>query len=562
MPHDGPDTKTPRCTHPPRSPFAPAGALASVPLRWNNRSMVRRVLPSIFSLALPIALPLTSTACFEATDIDDDDDDDETEATTAETTADSGDGDGDGDGDTGDGDGDGDGDGLDGSLPIPELRTGGSYSMTAQRGTTELIAGVDTETWGYDGSMLGPTFELRKGQTVSFDVINDLGVPTSVHWHGMHIPSRWDGGPQTAFADGETWSPTWEVRNAAATLWYHPHPMGQTQAQVSMGLAGFILVRDDLEDALALPRTYGVDDLPLVIQDRTMVAGAAIDPMGTLGNLLTVNGAPTPDRDVPAQHVRLRVLNGSVERGYVLGFADDRNFTVIGSDDGLLAAPLTMNRYTLAPGERVEIVVDFADDLGYPVVLRSYGTELGAGIAGGPLGMQLGTPLDNADFDLVTFNVEEATADAITAVPSTLMPSNAMPWQEGDATVTRDMIFTQLSEDPPRFAINGKTMDMARIDETITVDAIEIWNLVNQTGTAHPFHIHDVFFHILDRNGNAPPLWENGPKDTVLVGPGETVRVLTQFRDYVSDPGFPYMYHCHMLSHEDEGMMGQFVTVN
>jgi bilirubin oxidase len=123
------------------------------------------------------------------------------------------------------------------------------------------------------------------------------------------------------------------------------------------------------------------------------------------------------------------------------------------------------------------------------------------------------------------------------------------------------MVFTQIQTTPPMFAINGKTMDLSVIDETMTLDDIEIWDMVNQTGTAHPFHIHDLFFYVLDRNGQPPPPEERGPKDTVMVGAGESVRVITQYRDHLTDPGFPFMYHCHMLSHEDEGMMGQWEVV-
>lgn len=442
------------------------------------------------------------------------------------------------------------------ALYIPPLLEGPTLSLTAAPGTWEFFDGVATNTYGYNGGYLGPTLLIETGTAVDISVLNNLAEDTTVHWHGLHVAPTDDGGPHTTFAPGETWNPTFTMLNHAATFWYHPHPHGQTTAQVNMGLAGMMIVRDATEMALSLPRTYGVDDIPVVLQDRTFDASGQI-MVAPLGETAVINGTIDAVFDAPAQMVRLRLLNGSNERTYMLGFDDGRSFEMIATEAGLREAPLSLTRLQIAPGERAEIVVDLSGDEGGTVALTNYPSELGTGILGGP--SRPGTPanaLNDSDTVLLTFSVGAATADAVTALPATLTTHTLL--NEVDVDVTRPMVFADSGPMTP-FTINGAQMDMAVINERVALGATEVWEITNTTPVAHPFHIHDISFYVLDREGVAPPAEEIGWKDVVLALPGETVRVIMRFDDF-SDPVVPYMYHCHILPHEDGGMMGQFLV--
>jgi bilirubin oxidase len=326
------------------------------------------------------------------------------------------------------------------------------------------------------------------------------------------------------------------------------------------------IVRDEEEAALALPRTYGTDDIPLIIQDRSFQADGAFE-IGPLGEKMVVNGVLEPWVSLPAQVVRLRALNASNQRTYVLGMSDNRPMQLIGTDLGLLEAPVGATRLQLAPGERFEILLDLGADEGGTLSLMSYASELEMGISGAGGGNGTGggnghggaaaTVLDGADFQILEIQVGAATENAVTTIPTSLVALSR--WTEEEATVTRRMVFDGGEQGDP-FTINGVAMDPEFINETVTLDTVEIWELENTTMMAHPFHIHDVHFFILDRNGVPPAATEAGPKDVVLVKRDETVRFITQFRDH-ADPEVPYMYHCHILPHEDEGMMGQFLVV-
>ncbi len=445
---------------------------------------------------------------------------------------------------------------VESTLYIPPLLEGPSFTLTAAQGTWEFFEGVQTNTYGYNGGYLGPTLLMETGDNIDISVTNQIGENTTVHWHGLHVAPDDDGGPHTDFADGETWSPSFTMMNPAATFWYHPHPHGQTTAQVNMGLAGMLIVRDDVERGLSLPRTYGVDDVPLVLQDRTFDGNGQIE-VGPLGDTMTINGTIDPLLAAPAQMVRFRLLNGSNERAYMLGFSDDRTFQMIATEAGLREQPLELNRLRLAPGERAEIVVDLGGDLGGQLALTNYATELPPGIFGGPGPMP--NDLSENDTDILAISVIDATADAVTALPAQLTTHTV--WNEGDADVIRPFVFQGGMPPGTPFTINGVEMDLQVINETVFLGDLEIWEISNETMVAHPFHIHDISFYILDRDGGAPPPEEQGWKDTVLVTAGETVRVIARYDDF-SDPVVPYMYHCHILPHEDGGMMGQFLVVD
>ncbi|HEV6954208.1 MAG TPA: multicopper oxidase domain-containing protein, partial [Promicromonospora sp.] len=213
------------------------------------------------------------------------------------------------------------------------------FSLTAQEGTSELVPGVQTLTWGFDGPYLGPTLRAERGERVAVEVTNDLPEPTSVHWHGMHLPAAMDGGPHQEVAPGDTWRPTWRIDQPAATLWYHPHPHGQTEKHVYRGLAGLFLLDDDASAAADLPHTYGVDDVPVVVQDKVLGADGQLEldddgeEPGTLGDVVLTNGTRGAYHEVTSERVRLRLLNGSTARTYQLGF-EDREMDLVATDGG------------------------------------------------------------------------------------------------------------------------------------------------------------------------------------------------------------------------------------
>ena len=270
-------------------------------------------------------------------------------------------------------------------LPIPDTLAGDVIDLTLQHGTQEFYPGFATQTIGYNGSYLGPTLILHKGQTVTLNVHNQLGDTTTTHWHGLHVAPANDGSPHNVILAGDTWSPSFTVMDKAATYWYHPHLHGKTLSQVVKGASGFIIIRDPEEAALNLPRTYGVDDVPLVFQWKTFDAAKQIVEMDEADNEVLVNGTINGTLELPAQVVRMRLLNGSSHRFFDFGFADNRSFKQIASDAGLLNEPMSMTRLILGSGERAEILVDLSGLQGNTLKLRQYGTQLPQGYPGGTM---------------------------------------------------------------------------------------------------------------------------------------------------------------------------------
>ncbi|MCF6238340.1 MAG: multicopper oxidase domain-containing protein [Candidatus Marinimicrobia bacterium] len=457
-------------------------------------------------------------------------------------------------------------------LLIPGILSGPTYNMTLQNGTFQFHPGIDSQTMGVNGPVLGPTLIMDQNEAVSLFVDNQLGEETTIHWHGMHVSAENDGGPHTVINPGEIWNPQFTVLDKAGTYWYHPHLHEHTDEHVSKGLAGFIIVRDEDEALLNLPRTYGVDDFPLVVQTKIISPTGQIITHSNSDTVLTVNATRNASLTVPDQVVRLRLLNGSSQRVFNFGFTGNQSFQLIGSDGGLLNNSLELTRLMLAPGERAEILVDFASIPDSTISLMSYASELPNGIYGaaqpGMMSMQTlngydPNPLNGSDFDIMLFNIGEATTDAVTIIPTSLIADS--PYPENSVDTTRNFILSAVASGPNvlngDFLINSGYFDMNVINETITLNHTEIWSITNQSPIAHPFHIHDVQFYILDRNGILPEPTEQGRKDVVLVQPMETVRFITRFEDFAND-SVPFMYHCHMLTHEDAGMMGQFIVVD
>lgn len=455
---------------------------------------------------------------------------------------------------------------------IPPTINGTNIDLTLMNGTYQFYNGINTTTMGVNGDVLGPTIILNKGEFVNFSVNNQIGETTTIHWHGMHVAPENDGGPHTTIAPNTIWEPSFTILDRAGTYWYHPHLHEKTNEHVSKGIAGIIIVNDTEEAALMLPRTYGVDDFPLVVQTKDFDANNEIVVPSNSDDVIMANATIDASLIVPAQVVRFRLLNGSSMRVFNFGLSGNQTFFQIASDGGLLSSSNAITRLQLSPGERAEILVEFSGMQGQTVFLKSYASEMPNGIYGstnpgiGP-GLTLTdyypNLLNGTDFNIMQFEIVTPTANAITSIPVSL--ATLTPISETSSNLTRNFIMTPVSMGPNQlngdFVINGDSFNMNVINYEIPLGNTEIWSITNQSAIAHPFHIHDVQFFVLDRNGNLPPLSERGLKDVILVKPMETVRFITKFEDFSSDT-VPYMYHCHMLFHEDRGMMGQFLVLD
>lgn len=460
-------------------------------------------------------------------------------------------------------------------LAIPDTLSGTTFNLSVQPGTKVFFPPNTTPTYGYNGNFLGPTLIMNKWDSVTINVTNNLSANTTVHWHGLHLPAVCDGGPHQLITPGSTWSPVFRVLNDAGTFWYHPHGDMMTELQVTKGLGGMIIIRDSAEAVYNLPRTYGVDDFPLVVQSKSFDVLYQLAPYTVDDSIIMVNGTIDPYLQVPQQVVRLRLLNASANRVYNFGLENDSVFYIIGSDGGLLAQPVPVTRLILSPGERMEVLVDFSlYAASQSVYLKSYSSELPNGYMGADsvgdaqhvIPDYYNNPLNGADFNVLRFDITTPTTNPVTTIPSSFAPLT--PLLETQATVNRTIEFTPdtsvvgpvaLVEGP--FFMNGSTFDMDSINQIVYINDIEIWTLINTTMVAHPFHMHDIQFFVLDINGNPPSAEYSGQKDVITVEPYDTVRFITQFAHF-ADTSTPFMYHCHLLHHEDEGMMGAFLVVD
>jgi FtsP/CotA-like multicopper oxidase with cupredoxin domain len=449
-------------------------------------------------------------------------------------------------------------------LRIPELidarSKGNTISLTAQAGRTTFFPGSESATLGFNGSYLGPTLRLHRSDEVEIAVANAMRGTTAVHWHGLLVPAEADGGPHHPIEPGATWRPRMKIDQPAATLWYHAHMHGETARQVYGGLAGMILVADEAERALGVPSTYGVDDLPLIVQDKIFQDDRLIYPRhpmvlmhGMRGDTILVNGTPNAVARVPRGLARLRLVNGSNARVYDFSFSDDRNFYWIASDAGLLEQPLPRRSLWLAPGQRAELLVDFSD--GRAVSLRT-GPDPTSG-----MGMMsaMSDSLSNSA-EVVRFAPQGEPAARV-RVPDRLVARE--PVDRAKVSQRRRFVLTMGHGMMGRggmgmmgmFGINGRPFDMGRVDQTVRLGDTEIWEVTGEM-MAHPFHIHGVHFEVLSRAGSGPETEDSGLRDTVLVQ--EPVELLVRFTQPAAHA--PFMFHCHTLEHEDAGMMGQFKT--
>jgi spore coat protein A len=447
-------------------------------------------------------------------------------------------------------------------LPVPPVlapvRSEGGvdvYEIVQQERRAEILPGLTTPIWGYNGIFPGPTIEARRGQTVVVRQRNELPVPVSVHVHGGVTPPESDGYPTDLILPGETKEYVYPLQQRAATLWYHDHRMDFTGPQVYRGLAGFFIIDDDQEQALPLPA--GEKAIPLLLADRAFREDGSFfypsrDPSlqgepgvddefrdGVLGDVILVNGAPWPFLEVSATRYRFRILNASNARRYALELdpppREGSSFVQVGSDGGLLAGPVAHHRLPISPAERFDVVIDFAQyAVGDHVTLMN----------------RFG---DGSTAQVMQFRVVRQERDD-SAIPAQLAQFEQL--DPAGAGETRRFRFHSGDVHGHRgWIIDGEPFRLETIAARPHLDAVEIWEL--RGNTHHPIHLHLVHFQVLSRGGGSPAAHDVGWKDSVNLDAGEEVRVIARFSGYRGK----YVFHCHNLEHEDMAMMANFEVV-
>jgi FtsP/CotA-like multicopper oxidase with cupredoxin domain len=452
-------------------------------------------------------------------------------------------------------------------LPIPRLvdaaKQGNAVSLKVMSGRHAFVRGKPTRTYGFSASILGPVIRMRRGDEIEMTVDNALDTVTTVHWHGLLVSGDNDGGPQQLIRPGGRWRPILKIDQSAATLWFHPHPHHDTARQIYMGLTGMIIVDDGTDARLGLPRTFGIDDLPLILQDRTFGSDGSIEygtdglaiVYGARGDTVIVNGAIAPVAKVPPGLVRLRLLNAANAQNFELRFSDQRTFHIIASDGGFLPAPVAVSKLTISPAERFEVLVDFTNG-------KAVALETGPDEEMGEFGRL--APDGSADYVPMMRFEPTTTKPLVQEMPARLVELS--PASQASAVRRRQFIVnsgvcmnrTQAGEHTDMVTltgINGQTFDMERIDVETKVGTSEVWEVVS-AGMAHPFHIHGALFRILSISGAPPPAHLAGLKDIVLVE--DRAELLVTFNRPATRE-HPFMYHCHILEHEEAGLMGQYV---
>ncbi len=464
-------------------------------------------------------------------------------------------------------------------LPIPKVMLVDENSpggLTAIQATHSFSPEHQSPSLGFDQSYLGPVIRVNRKQTARINVTNRTNSPITTHWHGLHIDGQFDGGPHSPVMPGKTWPAVLRIDQPVATLWYHSHIHGKTAEQVYTGLAGMMIIDDPDAPPTGLPETYGIDDLPLIIQDRAFAGDGTLyyskrGPNlmhGFRGDQIVVNGAIRPIAKVPGGLVRLRLLNASNARIYTFSFGDERSFHQVASDAGLLTKPIQMQTIQLAPAERAEIIVDFSD--GGAVRLLSTG-DANSPMRGMMQGRMMGRDTRETGgtrFEVMSFTVERNRTAAITELPKQIdgapaLPDWGTPTRRREFALNMGMMGGRMGRGRGGMtgmgvmSINGESMAMDRINFQTRLGETELWRITSDQ-MAHPFHVHGTSFQIISINGKPQKFSQTGLKDVVLVD--AEAEILVRFTRKASK-AFPYMYHCHILEHEDAGMMGQFTVI-
>lgn len=430
-----------------------------------------------------------------------------------------------------------------------EAATPGQFKarLTAEPATVRFAEGLDTPILGYNGMSPGPLIEAVEGDRVEIAFANRIADEAStIHWHGMPVPADQDGNPMDPVATGAERTYSFELpEGSAGSYWYHPHPHGKTAEQVYRGLAGVFLVKPRTDP---IPAAYG--DTVLVFTDLRLAADGSIpdntmmDLMnGRVGDHVLVNGQRNPALTVPfGTKRRFRLYNATNARFLRLSF-DGAPMTIIGTDGGLLEAPVAADDILLSPAERLEVIVSFEKP--GPATLYTLDYDRGW--------MGAGRPAD-AGLTLLTVHVSQTPAGPVPPLPDRLRPIARL----GAPSISRRFVFTETmamnaSGMEMGFLINGVAFDMGRVDIVAKQGEVELWEIVNEADMDHPFHVHGTQFQVVEheRDGKISKAHYLAWKDTVNVARGETVRLLLR-----QDRPGARMYHCHILEHEQLGMMG------
>lgn len=458
-----------------------------------------------------------------------------------------------------------------------------SLTLTAAAGTANILPGNPTNVWRYSGALteghayqcqpiagsyLGPIIRTARGRRVRVRFQNNLPEESIVHWHGLDIPADQDGHPSYQVDAGGHYDYDFTVNNRAGMYWFHPHTHMKTASQVVKGLAGLFIVTDPEEQKADLP--YGDYELPLVIQDRAFDENNQVSytfgPLvGYLGNTVLINGQTNFSKSCKTRIYRLRILNGSNARTYKLAWSDGSPIVVIGTDGGLVESPISRPYVMLSPGERLDVWADFsAKSVGSSVTLRSLAWTPG-GFGGG------GSPPNGAVMDLAVFNITAPSTEYLSLPPCLCTLERLSIAQAANAASPRTFPITYyLNGGTPNWLLNGATYDLNTTvpNENVPRNTVELWQVTNTASQVmpHPIHFHGRQFQIYQRigptSGSALTNYNNvkdgyvddGWKDTFFIMPGETVKFLVRTSDY---PGL-YLYHCHILEHEDMSMMRNF----
>ncbi|MCW6566817.1 multicopper oxidase CueO [Yersinia ruckeri] len=506
------------------------------------------------------------------------------------------------------------------TLPIPPLLAPDAnrkIQLRLQTGSMLWVPGKTTQTWGINGGFLGPAIRLQRGKPVTIEVNNTLPEATTVHWHGLEIPGEVDGGPQALIAAGATRTVSFTVDQPAATCWFHPHTHNKTGYQVAMGLGGLVLIEDEESSKLVLPKQWGVDDIPVILQDKLLNQDGQIDyqldvmtaAVGWFGDKMFTNGAQYPQQITPRGWVRLRLLNGCNARSLNLAFSNGRPMYVIASDGGFLPEPVVVTELPILMGERFEILVDMSDgnslDLvtlpvkqmgmtlapfDQPLPVLRLQPSLSAGSKTLPdqlIALPVLPSLDglkerwfqlmmNPQLDMLGMQalmtryghqamagmntdqhggmaMNESGKGSMAGMDHAAMGQGNMAGMEPGAKAADSFDFSHAN------MINGKAFSMTEAAFDVRQGQYEKWTISGEGDMMlHPFHIHGTQFRILTENGQPPAAHRRGWKDTVRVE-GARSEVLVRF-NHLAPASQSYMAHCHLLEHEDTGMMLGFTV--
>ena len=478
-----------------------------------------------------------------------------------------------------------------------------TYTLTANQNVSVTIETPNgnwvTPMWRYNNNPLPVVIKTNRGDKMSLKFNNQLASDSTIHWHGFKIPADMDGGPDYPVAPNSSKLYSFTMNQPASPLWFHPHPDMQTGKQVYMGLAGVYIVEDDISKNLEATNQLpsGDKDITLLVQDRRfanevngkrelLYMNQEMDTDGMLGDIVLVNGSVSPKLDVGTAKYRLRLYNVSNAKNYDFAFSDGREFTIVGTDGGLLAKPVKVNHIFMGAAERVEIIADFSkDSVGSKVGLISRAFQddnmnMGGMNSGNMNSMDNmgdmnngnmnnnnnnnmsgrtsnGTQVNIMRFD-ITKNIEDTTT-IYTALPAHAEINSRLDANSADNKGNERQFNMTMSMNggmgAMTFVINGKSFDPNRVDEFVASNSTEIWNITNNSPMAHPFHAHAIQWQVLSRNGVPATGTDLGWKDTFLVKANESVKIIGKFEPVNQGD---YMYHCHILEHEDAGMMGYF----